>query len=100
MTEKALSKKCSFTLQSLKLSGFEAVFLGMGKKSRYLVYYLENLRLVYFVGVPQAKLEPMFANLTVENGFYTSKDFLPAVSKASKPGKFLFRVFQSFQKTS
>jgi len=30
----------------------------------------------------------MFANLTEQNGFYTSKNFLPAVSKASKPGMF------------
>lgn len=38
------------------------------------------------IGLPQAKLNPIFKGLSAENGFYTSKDFLPRVAKASKTG--------------
>lgn len=38
------------------------------------------------IGLPQPKLNPLFKDLTAEMGFYTSKDFLPRVAKASKPG--------------
>jgi len=34
----------------------------------------------------QPRISTPFEGLTVEQGFYTSKNFLPAVSKASKPG--------------
>ncbi|XP_022092214.1 dihydropyrimidine dehydrogenase [NADP(+)]-like [Acanthaster planci] len=54
------------TLQSLKESGYEAVFIG--------------------IGLPEAKRIPIFYGLTKEQGFYTSKDYLPLVAKASKPG--------------
>ncbi|XP_038074925.1 dihydropyrimidine dehydrogenase [NADP(+)]-like [Patiria miniata] len=54
------------TLQSLKDSGYEGVFLG--------------------IGLPQAKRIPIFERLTKEQGFYTSKDYLPVVAKASKAG--------------
>jgi len=39
-----------------------------------------------FVGIgnPQAKVIPIFEGLTEEQGFYTSKDFLPRV-KSSRP---------------
>ncbi|KAF7266557.1 hypothetical protein GWI33_020065 [Rhynchophorus ferrugineus] len=36
------------------------------------------------IGLPQSKIDPIFANLDASNGFYTSKSFLPAVSRASK----------------
>ena len=54
------------TLQGLKEGGFKAVFVG--------------------IGMPDPKRIPMFEGLTKEQGFYTSKDFLPLVSSASKPG--------------
>ena len=37
-------------------------------------------------GLPEPKVVPMFKGLTTGNGFYTSKDFLPVVCAASKPG--------------
>lgn len=40
-----------------------------------------------FPGLPDPKVAPIFSGLTVDNGFYTSKDFLPIVCKASKPGE-------------
>ncbi|XP_066297825.1 dihydropyrimidine dehydrogenase [NADP(+)]-like [Branchiostoma lanceolatum] len=63
---KALGGEGGWTLQSLKKAGYEAVFLG--------------------IGLPQAKRNAMFQGLTVEQGFYTSKDYLPLVAAASKPG--------------
>lgn len=55
-----------FTVQSLKDDGYEVVYMG--------------------IGMPKPKLHPIFKDLSQEKGFYTSKNFLPAVSKASKPG--------------
>lgn len=52
--------------QGLKEQGYEGVFIG--------------------IGLPQAKRIPIFQNLNEKMGFYTSKDFLPKVSVASKPG--------------
>eukprot|EP01012_Entosiphon_sulcatum_P020608 TRINITY_DN2551_c0_g1_i1.p1 TRINITY_DN2551_c0_g1~~TRINITY_DN2551_c0_g1_i1.p1 ORF type:complete len:1033 (+),score=162.44 TRINITY_DN2551_c0_g1_i1:22-3099(+) len=63
-TNKALGR--DFTVQSLREQGFGAVFLGLG--------------------LPEPRIEKAFEGLSVANGFYTSKDFLPAVSRASKPG--------------
>lgn len=54
------------TIKNLLDAGAKAIFIG--------------------IGLPQAKLNPLFADLTNEMGFYTSKDFLPKVSRASKPG--------------
>lgn len=69
-----LSKEQQLTIESLLAGsdrhssipegGYRAVFIGMGK--------------------PQPNIAPMFAGLNQSNGFYTSKDFLPLVSKASK----------------
>lgn len=39
------------------------------------------------IGLPEAKVSPVFENLTNEMGYYTSKIFLPQVSQGSKPGK-------------
>lgn len=38
------------------------------------------------VGNPDPKKIPIFADISEEQGFYTSKSFLPKVAKASKPG--------------
>uniref|UniRef100_A0A674BPI0 Dihydropyrimidine dehydrogenase [NADP(+)] n=1 Tax=Salmo trutta TaxID=8032 RepID=A0A674BPI0_SALTR len=54
------------SLASLKDEGFQAVFIG--------------------IGLPQANKAKIFQGLTVDQGFYTSKDFLPLVAKASKAG--------------
>lgn len=53
-------------LQGLLNGGADAVFLG--------------------IGLPEATVNPIFKGLKEENGFYTSKDFLPQVSSGSKPG--------------
>lgn len=36
------------------------------------------------IGLPEPKIDPLFKDLTKEMGFYTSKSFLPQVSRASK----------------
>ena len=53
-------------MRGLLSEGYEAVFVG--------------------IGLPDPKVAPMFEGLTAEEGFYTSKDFLPVVAVASKPG--------------
>uniref|UniRef100_A0A6I8QZJ9 Dihydropyrimidine dehydrogenase [NADP(+)] n=1 Tax=Xenopus tropicalis TaxID=8364 RepID=A0A6I8QZJ9_XENTR len=53
-------------IRSLKEEGFKAIFIG--------------------IGLPQPKIDDVFTGLTTEHGFYTSKDFLPLVAKASKQG--------------
>ena len=63
---RGLGGENGLTVKGLLQDGYEAVFLG--------------------IGLPDPKLIPMFQNLTVENGFYSSKDFLPLVSSTSKPG--------------
>ena len=61
---KALGR--DFTVQSLKDDGFGVVFLGFG--------------------MPNPNIDKVFTGLVPSQGFYTSKDFLPKVAKASKPG--------------
>ncbi|XP_043116753.1 dihydropyrimidine dehydrogenase [NADP(+)] [Puntigrus tetrazona] len=63
--EKGLGQN-GMTLTSLKEEGFQVVFVG--------------------IGLPQANRDKIFEGLTTEQGFYTSKDFLPLVAKASKIG--------------
>lgn len=63
---KSLNATNGLTLEGLRKDGFETVFVG--------------------IGLPKPKSIPVFDNLTQQQGFYTSKDFLPLVSKASKPG--------------
>ncbi|KAM9326309.1 dihydropyrimidine dehydrogenase [NADP(+)] [Gastrophryne carolinensis] len=53
-------------IRSLKEQGYAAIFIG--------------------IGLPEPKIDDVFKNLTSEQGFYTSKDFLPRVAKASKLG--------------
>ncbi|XP_071666491.1 dihydropyrimidine dehydrogenase [NADP(+)] isoform X1 [Patagioenas fasciata] len=54
------------TLRTLKEDGYEAVFIG--------------------IGLPEPKKDSLFQGLRMDQGFYTSKDFLPLVAMASKPG--------------
>uniref|UniRef100_A0A5F8HDF9 Dihydropyrimidine dehydrogenase [NADP(+)] n=1 Tax=Monodelphis domestica TaxID=13616 RepID=A0A5F8HDF9_MONDO len=54
------------TLGTLKEEGYKAVFIG--------------------IGLPEPNKDSIFQGLSVDQGFYTSKDFLPLVAKASKPG--------------
>lgn len=56
----------NLSVEQLKKDGYEVIFLGFGQ--------------------PNAKKDKVFEGLTAEDGFYTSKDFLPLVMKASKPG--------------
>ena len=63
---KPLGGENGLTVKGLLGSGYEAVFIG--------------------IGLPDPKIIPMFRNLTTEQGFHTSKDFLPVVATASKPG--------------
>ncbi|KAM4021626.1 dihydropyrimidine dehydrogenase [NADP(+)] isoform 1-T1 [Anomaloglossus baeobatrachus] len=53
-------------IRSLKEEGFAAIFIG--------------------IGLPEPKIEDVFHGLKIEQGFYTSKGFLPLVAKASKQG--------------
>ncbi|GLH06744.1 Dihydropyrimidine dehydrogenase [NADP(+)] [Gryllus bimaculatus] len=64
-TGQELSTK-GLTIKSLQDQGYEAIFVG--------------------IGLPEPKVIPVFCGLTKEMGFYTSKTFLPAVTKGSKPG--------------
>lgn len=51
----------------LNEQGYKAVFLG--------------------IGLPNPNIDPIFKDLTKNEGFYTSKNFLPMVSKSSKAGE-------------
>lgn len=53
-------------LLAMKKDGYAAVFVG--------------------IGLPQPKIIPVFKGLSLQQGYYSSKDFLPLVAKASKPG--------------
>eukprot|EP01126_Amoeba_proteus_P040937 TRINITY_DN4391_c0_g1_i4.p1 TRINITY_DN4391_c0_g1~~TRINITY_DN4391_c0_g1_i4.p1 ORF type:complete len:1068 (-),score=286.80 TRINITY_DN4391_c0_g1_i4:118-3249(-) len=64
VTGKSLGR--DFTIQGLKDQGYDVVFNG--------------------IGFPEPKVDNIFDGLTESEGFYTSKSFLPQVSKASKPG--------------
>ncbi|XP_040422163.1 dihydropyrimidine dehydrogenase [NADP(+)] isoform X1 [Cygnus olor] len=54
------------TLHTLKEDGYKAVFIG--------------------IGLPESNRDSIFQGLRMDQGFYTSKDFLPLVAMASKPG--------------
>mmetsp|Transcript_20053 Transcript_20053/g.32608 ORF Transcript_20053/g.32608 Transcript_20053/m.32608 type:complete len:1074 (-) Transcript_20053:234-3455(-) len=54
-----------FTVESLKKDGYKAVFVG--------------------VGLPTPKITKEFKGLSMKQGFYTSKDFLPLAAVSSKP---------------
>jgi dihydropyrimidine dehydrogenase (NADP+) len=68
ITGKALDANNGLTIKSLQQEGYECFFIG--------------------IGLPNPNKDPIFNGLTEENGFYTSKNFLPVVAKASKPGNF------------
>ncbi|KAJ6252976.1 dihydropyrimidine dehydrogenase [NADP(+)] [Anaeramoeba flamelloides] len=59
-------EKNGMTINKLKEDGFKAVFVG--------------------IGLPEPHVIPAFEGLTEENGFFTSKEFLPRVSLSSKKG--------------
>jgi len=63
---KPLSKSAGTTIETLRNDGYKAIFVG--------------------IGLPEPKVAKQFEGLKVENGFYTSKGFLPLVSKGSKAG--------------
>ena len=62
--EKELGK--DFTIETLLKDGNKAIFLGIGQ--------------------PNPSPNKLFKDFTAENGFYTSKSFLPAVMESSKAG--------------
>lgn len=62
------------TLQSLKEKGYSTVFVG--------------------IGLPEPKRIPPFEGLSIKDGFYTSKEFLPLVAKSSKPGNIMLDTFK------
>lgn len=64
-TGKKLSTEAGcLTLNFLRNQGYKCVFIG--------------------IGLPDPNKEPIFNGLSIESGFYTSKSFLPLVSKSSK----------------
>lgn len=64
-TGRSLSSN-DLTINKILQNGTKAVFVG--------------------IGLPQPKIHKIFKGLNSEMGFYTSKDFLPQVAKASKRG--------------
>jgi dihydropyrimidine dehydrogenase (NADP+) len=65
VTGQAIGKD-GFSVESLKKAGNRAVFVGCG--------------------MPEPTINPLFKDLSVSHGFYSSKSFLPLVSAGSKPG--------------
>ncbi|CAI9740097.1 dehydrogenase [NADP(+)]-like isoform X1 [Octopus vulgaris] len=61
----ALSES-QLTISKLRKDGYAAIFIG--------------------IGLPDPRKSGVFANMTEEKGFYTSKSFLPKVALASKAG--------------
>eukprot|EP00106_Octopus_bimaculoides_P021562 XP_014789004.1 PREDICTED: dihydropyrimidine dehydrogenase [NADP(+)]-like [Octopus bimaculoides] len=61
----ALSES-QLTISKLRKDGYAAIFIG--------------------IGLPDPRKSGIFANMTEEKGFYTSKSFLPKVALASKAG--------------
>ena len=55
-----------FSIQELRKQGYEGIFVG--------------------IGLPEPKKTKVFEGLGPDQGFYTSKDFLPLVSEGSKKG--------------
>ena len=69
IANKALStEQDGLTVRSLREEhGYKAIFLG--------------------IGLPNPNIDPMFKDLNTSSGFYTSKNFLPIVSRSSKAGE-------------
>ncbi|CAJ0935553.1 unnamed protein product, partial [Mesorhabditis belari] len=65
VTGKSLHKD-DLTIKKLKEQGAKGIFIG--------------------IGMPEPKRVEIFDGLDVQHGFYTSKNYLPLVAKASKPG--------------
>lgn len=68
VSKQALSTEANgLTVEKLRGElGYKAVFLG--------------------IGLPNPNVDPIFKDLDTSNGFYTSKNFLPIVSRSSKAG--------------
>lgn len=60
------------SVESLRADGYQAIFVG--------------------IGLPNPNMIPIFEGLTQAMGFWTSKDFLPIVAGASKPGEFSLEI--------
>ncbi|KAJ9459881.1 Dihydropyrimidine dehydrogenase [Diplonema papillatum] len=71
--------------QDLGVSVHLGTAFGVGD---YTVDKLQAGKACLFVGcgLPKPNVDPVFKGLTVAQGFYTSKDFLPESAVASKPG--------------
>ena len=61
-----LGKEKGWTIQKFRENGYKAIFLG--------------------IGLPDPNIAGPFKGLTAEQGFYSSKTFLPLVTAGSKPG--------------
>jgi dihydropyrimidine dehydrogenase (NADP+) len=87
---KGLDASGGMTLEGLRKQGYKAVFLGIGSA---LIIIVNQWKKHLLLGLPNPKKLPMFEKLNEDIGFYTSKDFLPRVSAASKPGS-LHEIFE------
>uniref|UniRef100_A0ABM0H1K6 Dihydropyrimidine dehydrogenase [NADP(+)] n=1 Tax=Saccoglossus kowalevskii TaxID=10224 RepID=A0ABM0H1K6_SACKO len=79
----------SFEVEQMKDLGVKVEFgKGLGINGMSLQSLKENGSKVVFIGIgmPQPKLIPIFHDLAMKHGFYTSKHFLPLVAAASKAG--------------
>uniref|UniRef100_UPI0025AE0F18 dihydropyrimidine dehydrogenase [NADP(+)] isoform X1 n=1 Tax=Doryrhamphus excisus TaxID=161450 RepID=UPI0025AE0F18 len=60
---------------------------GLGMNGMTLTSLKEQFQAVFIgIGLPQANRAKIFEGLSVDQGFFTSKDFLPMVATASKRG--------------
>lgn len=81
------SKKRDLKLHSLELVSTQTktmTILPIKTERKTVHVYL--IHILMFVGLPQANRAKIFEGLTVDQGFFTSKDFLPLVASASKRG--------------
>ena len=62
-------------------------FLGMQDLTLHKMRNEMDCKAIFIgMGNPEPKVIPIFKDLSEEQGFFTSKSFLPKVAKASKPG--------------
>lgn len=55
--------------------------------------YSQCISILCLLGLPEPKRESVFQGLGADQGFYTSKDFLPLMAMASKPGSCFSFIF-------
>jgi dihydropyrimidine dehydrogenase (NADP+) len=76
-----------FTVESLRKDGYLLEHYSFSLSPRSSLFDLYSYAAIFLgIGMPKAKVDRVFEKLTTKEGFYTSKDFLPQVSAASKPG--------------